>query len=1652
MDVCVLGPLKASVEGRPLALGGGKPRALLAMLALNAGSTVSTGRLIDGLWGEEPPATAAKMVQVYVSQLRKALAASGDGAEIVTRGRGYELRLGPDDLDLERFERLMARGAPREALALWRGPPLDDVAEEPFAAAEIRRLEELRLAALELAIERDLAAGRQGEVIGELEVLVVEEPLRERLHAQRMLALYRCGRQADALEAYRQARAALVEQIGIEPGPELRRLHEAILRQDPALDLPAEEAVELPPELDAGTPLVGREAELASLREHWRHAHGGAGRIVLIAAARGMGKTRLAAELAAEVHRDRGAVRYASGAGAPNAARAALEDAGAARRPTLLVLDDVDQAAEEVRAALDALAGGLAALPVLVLATAEDDGLPADATLALGPLDADGVRAVARLYAGPPAETELPVGRLVAESGGVPQRVHRAASEWARTEAARRLGATAERAAAERTGLRATEDDLAGNVVQLQAVRERAELRDALPKVVACPFKGLASFDVDDADVFFGRERLVAEMVARIVGAPLVGIVGPSGSGKSSALRAGLLAALRGDVIPGSKDWALALLRPGEHPRAALEQATAEAAPQGRLIVAVDQFEEAFTACRDEHECSAFVDALVASARDPRRRALVLLAIRADFYGRCASYPELWRLLGANQVPVGPMRRDELRRAIELPARRSSLHVEPELVDALIADVEGEPGALPLLSTSLLELWQHRDGRRLHMSAYRQAGGVHGAVARLAERTYEQLKPAHREVARRILLRLAGEGEREGGLLVRRRVELIELEGERNDGVADVLSVLADDRLVTIDEGEVEVAHEALLREWPRLRGWLEEDAQGRRLHHQLRNAAREWDASGRDPGELYRGARLASTLDWAADHEADLSATERAFLAESRAASERSQRRLRAVLAGVAALLVLAVIAGAIALEQRANARDEATAAEAQRLGARALLDDQLDRSLLLARQGVALDDTVRTRGNLLGALLRSPAAIGIIRADHATILSAAVSPDGRTLAVGNISGEVLFLDTQTRRRVATLEPAPNEPAVQALAYSPDGSRLAVAYTNVPGLTAEYPAGWRFLVALVDGRTRRVIERIEMPKEQAVAGVQFSPDGRTLGVTLHYGQVPALRRFDARTGRRSGAPVPFEHPGRLTFDPFQTWPRSPVMIASDGRRVVVGGKDGVTVRDAATLSLLTRFPAAGKGAIRTQPTAYALSGDDRTVAIGGEDGSLRLLDLSSDKLQTASGRHRAAVNEARFTPDGRTLVTTGEDGDVLLWDVRQAAAAETLSGHARSAFSPQIADDGKTLYTASLDGTVLIWDLVGSRRLGRRFTAGAANNGRYSLSSDGRLLAHGQPDGAVSLVDMRTLTPRGAFPVVRESGIFGAGSVEGMRFVPGSHLLVVGGTYGSVSLVDADRGQVLRRLDGHSAKFNTRGTVTDNPIWEPGMSADGSLLATGSKDGMVRFWSLPDGRAQGAPLRFPYGNAEAQLSPNGRWLSVVPLNRDVVQDRLEIWDVRRRQRVRTLRPPAGVFTGRFSPDGRFLAVGDQRGRVQVYSTATWKPVTPSFAGGRAVWVAFTPNGRTLATGNSDGTVRLWDVASGQALGAPLPGVPHSTAAPMFTPDGRHLIAGHENGRAYRWDIRHGSLVRQACRVAGRRLTRAEWDQFLPGREYEPAC
>ena len=843
MEFRILGPLEVARDGESIVLGAAQQRALLAVLVLHRGDPVSVDHLIDELWGERAPLTAAKTVQVYVSQLRKALGAG----VIETQGRAYRLAIAPEQLDAVKFEALRVEG--RRALAdddpahakdtlcsaleLWRGEPLADLAYESFAQAAIGRLQEARLGALEDRIDADLALGNDVEVIGEIESLIASNPMQERLRGQLMLALYRAGRQADALAVYRQTSELLREELGLEPSRQLQELERSILKHDTSLDA-------------------------------------------------------------------------------------------------------------------------------------------ADATATHG------------------------------GSAGV------------------------------------------------------------------CPFKGLAFFDRADADYFCGREGLVSDLLARLVDSPLVGILGPSGIGKSSLLRAGLLPALNAGLLPGSSGWRQVLLRPGAHPDAELRRAVSgdrlgqllRRLPAGeRLVVAVDQLEELFTLCEHEHERVAFLDEIVAAAQDPERRAVVIVAMRADFYGRLSSYPRFAGLLSRSHVLVGPMDREELGRAIEQPAARAGLELESGLANALVADVAGEPGGLPLLSTALLELWRSREGRTLRYDSYRSSGGVRGAVARLAEDAYNQLDDGQRRIARGLLLRLAGG---EAGALTRRRVPLSEL--ERVSGAGPVLAELTDARLLTVSDGEVELSHEALLREWPRYRTWLEEDRIGRRVHAHLTAAARDWDDRGRDVADVYRGARLAAALEWGAGHEPEVNRTERAFLDASRFAAGREQRRLRVVLAAVAALLAVAIAGALVALDQRSSARHEARVAEAQRLGVQALSEPSLDRSLLLARQGVALDDSLPTRGYLLDALLRSPAAIHVIHPSGNPLTALDLSPDGRTLAAGDNQGNVLFIDAATGRRAGPTYTTPSG-AITAVGFSPDGTHVAIADNE--------------FVDIVDVRTHRLIRRL---------------------------------------------------------------------------------------------------------------------------------------------------------------------------------------------------------------------------------------------------------------------------------------------------------------------------------------------------------------------------------------------------------------------------------------------------------------------------------------------------------------------------------------------------------------------------------------------
>jgi WD40 repeat protein/DNA-binding SARP family transcriptional activator len=1578
-----------------------KPRAVLAMLLMHPNQPVSWERLAGAVWGEEVSPDAKENVQVNISRLRKAL---GDAGIVATEDAGYTLRVAPGELDADRFARYVEDGRRalaggqaehaasllREGLALWRGPPFADMEFEAFAQADIARLEEQRLAAIEARVAADLAAGRHDELVGELRGLVKDHPTREQFAGQLMLALYRCGRQAEALDAYRDAWSRL-DEIGVEPGLELRELQEAVLRQDPSLDLqPA--VVALPPEVDAATvsPLVGREDELAWLREHWDRVRHGSGALVALTGPHGMGKTRLAAELAEEVHRAGAPVLYAAGTSRTEAIPAVLDRARAAADPTLLLLDDADRAPPGALAKLVDESSALRAARVLAVVCGEDPeglaALGADDALRLRPLDETAVGAIAASYAPDHTRNGMPARWLLEASDGLPRRVHELASQWARREAAQRVEAVAGRAAAGRAELRSMEAELAGGVVDLRSAGERLALvrEEKLP--VVCPFKGLAPFDAADADYYFGREQLVAEVVARLVGAPLLGVVGPSGSGKSSALRAGLLPSLAGGVLPGSQDWTQVLIRPGEHPLHELQQAVTGIDQDRRVVLAVDQFEETFTACRDEQERAAFVAELVRVAQDPHRRGTVVLAIRADHYGHCAAYPGLAGPLAENHVLVGPMRPEELRDAVEGPALRAGLLVEHELTRALLDDIKEAPGALPLLSAALLDIWQRRDGRRLTHSAYLETGGVHRAVARLAEDAFAQLDPDQQVLARSLMVRLAREGP--GGTVERRRVPLAELDTERSEDAGRVFELFTDRRLLTVSAGSVEVAHEALLREWPRLRGWIEEDRAGLRIRRNLTAAAEEWRDLDYDEDVLYRGARLTEADEWRAGHEPSLNRLEREFLDASDKLREGEQqarrRRLRwafagllAALGAISAIAIIAIYQGREADRQRDIAVSRGIAASAS-----SALSTDPALSLSLALRALDVEQTDEAATVLRQATLDAR-TLAVLRGHRNWVYSAAFSPDGRRAVSAGDDGRILLWDLERRRLDSTLRKG--GPQVFDVAFSPDGRQVAAAAETgavelwgvgggdpetvfrVKGASvssvAFSPDGEQLVAALSDG-TVRVSSAAPGSQEQVlrghdgwVFGAEFSPDGERV---MGWGEDGTVRLWEASTG----APVAVLR-GHADGVPSAAF-------SPDGREIVSAGYDAtIRVWSAADGQELRRF-AADYG-----PFVVGFSPDGRRIVSGSEDGAVRVFDAFDPRAPVLAvlRPHEAAVLDARFSPNGHRVISASQDGTVRVWDPGALVVVRASVGEA--AFS----SDGRRIFVAGQDGRLRVWSAAGGP-VQRIFPGGSASATALTVSPDGRRVASGDREG--ELLIWR---------------------------VP-----------------DAPR---PLRLQGH-----------DIPISGLAFSADGRRIVSAGLDGRVHLWSPPN-RSPALLWEHRHSVYDADLAPDGtRFVAAGE------RGALTIRSVGDKRRAVILRGHRGaVNAAAFSPDGGSVVSGGADGTVRVWSADGRPLIVMRGHEGPVNSVAFREDGRRIVSAGTDGTVRVWHPRQPDAL-VVLDSHRGRALTASFDPAGQRILsAGSDDTvRVTPCEV-CGSLaeVLSLARArAERQLTAAERERFLP--------
>ena len=1410
MGIELLGPL--TIDGSPRRLTR-RDRVVLATLAVRHGQAVSPGVLADALWGESPPTSWQKVVQGCVVRLRKVLGADA----IATLPQGYRLSMPPDEVDIHHFDRLVLRarellvlGEPErarflvgEALALWRGEPLPDILEWDDGRIEAGRLGEERLDAEELSLDASLRLGECQAVLADAHRMVKLRPLRERRWALLALAQYQAGRQADALRTLRDAKTVLSTQLGLDPGPDLAALEQAILKQDPSL-------------------LVG-------------------------------------------------------------------------------------------------------------------PAMPA------------------------PSAT--------------------------------------------------------------------------------CPWQGLRPYQIADSETFFGREADVAACLERLAREGTLAIVGPSGCGKSSLARAGVASALQRQ---GAR---VVVVTPGRHPMDVLTNLPTSGT---RPVLVVDQCEEVFSLCDDPAERGEFLDALCRYALT----APLVLCLRADRIGDLSVHAGASRLVERGLYLLAAMRAEALRAAIEGPARQAVLRLEPGLVDLLVREVEGEPGALPLLSHALQVAWVNREGRTLTVDGYRRSGGIRGAVAQSAESVYEGVAPAERVLLRDLVLRMVTAGPE--GEPVRSRVprRLISDDPEH----ARLIQLLVDARLVTSDADVLELAHESLARAWPRLRSWLEEDTEGQRILRHLTMAADAWEAMGQPESELYRGARLQQALEWRQRAQPDLTPTEAEFLrvgqareeerersAEQRAAHERRvNRRLRGLLVGLAVLTVVVVLAGTLAVRQARVASDTATVADAGRVGAQAVLTKQPDRAILLAVAALRLDDSRSTRGALLQVLTRTPQLVGAVRGRDGGFFGAAVSPDGRTVAVYDDENVVWLYDAatlQVRAKVDVNLPGTHRDALYPtapLSFSPDGKTLAVGTSTLDPVPVKLLDTQGYDLAAVQlGRLPRVPSH--------VIDVEYSADGTVLAATFdHYGS--------AGEGVVGSSVAAWD-----TDDPARPIAKIDHVQAFAGLALSPDGDELFVDRLERGEHVIGRYRLHGPGPTHTS-LAYPGEGVQEVSADGRllstTDGNdVLLLDTATGRVVRRLAGHQDAVSGVAFSQDGESLAAASFDRTVIVWDVATGSVQEQLDIESRNLWGLAFSPDGSRLYTAGVERDLKVWDIAGKRRFIPRIAASnpypGAEDGWVRTSPTGQKVSYYWQSDRGAMIDFLDLGSGRATRAVDT----GHGEYGDLAWSPGGDRVVTVGADGIVRMWDPETGRLVRRRK-----------VSATHIAGVAFLSEERLVA-GNRAGEVFMLDARTLRRTGLSARIPGSThrVHSLYAGVGTHTVFVITGEPVPDEPYLTWspehtwalvDTRSGKVRKGSLPIDQAATADVSSDGRRVAVGGGDGEVVILDTASGRLVRPPVAGHDSLVdsVEYAPGPeKTLLTGAQDGSIGLWDGRAGRLVGT-LTADPSAPSTVRLLPDGNTVVIAAHNGRVYEWNLRKQSWIDAACRIAGRDLTPAEWREAFGSRPYTPAC
>jgi WD40 repeat protein len=1082
---------------------------------------------------------------------------------------------------------------------------------------------------------------------------------------------------------------------------------------------------------------------------------------------------------------------------------------------------------------------------------------------------------------------------------------------------------------------------------------------------------------------------------------------------------------------------------------------------QGTLLV-IDQFEELFTLCRDEFEREAFIDNLLTAlfpsppgrprsappggARSDGNFTLVL-TLRADFYAHLAQYPDLRDAVAKHQEYIGPMSIEELRRAIEEPARLGHWAFEPGLVDLILRDIGDEPGALPLLSHALLETWKRRAGHTLTLKGYADAGGVHGAIAHTAEGVYQNLSTEEQAIARDIFLRLTELGE--GTEDTRRRASFDELMSDvgTKEEVRSVLSLLADARLITLGEETAEVAHEALIREWPTLRTWLNEDREGLQLHRRLTEAAREWEFLERDEGMLYRGAHLAQAREWAAVHQGALNAAERAFLeasdaleqhelaereaqqrreleaAQKLAETERqsaSRMRIRnrvITIVGVVAL-ALAVLASVFGLQSNQNAlraETNLTVADQQRAAALNAESTAVGESQIRATQQTIAESNFN-RAEAQRLALEANRLVGSQGSPEQIALLTLRSMKTQYTAEGDA-----VLAAASRLNYPRQYFAGHSGFVTSVTHSPDGKYVLTSSDDKT-------------VRLWDAKTGK--EMHQFIHTDAVDLATFSPDGFYI-LTSSYDGITRL--WEIRSGKELRQ---FEGVG--------------ARYSPDGKTVLTSSENSVSLWEVTTGQKLKQFAVQEN----TDILYPVISPNGKYLLAGASDSIAHLWDIQSNQEVQKFIGHTSTVFWVAFSPDGKFVLTGSFDTTARLWDISTGKELQRFTGHTNNIFCVTFSPDGKTIVTASADKTARLWNAQSGQEL-ERFTSPATIY-NISVSPDGNLLLTADDDGVARLWDIH---PKIELPLFNHGAV-----VSAVAFSPDGKYVLTGGnaiTGGTAQLWNAISGQKLHEFTGHTdlinygvafspdSKYILTGSidksirlwdiqtgkeiyklVEDRGVQSVAFSPDGKYIATATGDA-ARLWDSETGEKVRDFNGVDRGVYRLTFSPNGQYVAVAS------NDDARLFEVSSGNLVRRFIGQTTLHTVAFSPDGKYLVTGgasDQNAWLwDVYSGQNLK----QFIGHTdLVWNAvFSPDGSFIATASADGTARLWNIQTGQELRRFI-GHTAGVEGVAFSPDGKYLLTGSDDGTAMLWDVDYRTTMNYLCSVLLRDFTDEERAQY----------